>query len=1158
MVRSLFAKRPSPYYIMAPDYRRSSAGIRVLHMLCDALMRAGQEAYIAAKGMHPGLMTPLLTDTVVALHKAQGVEPIVVYPEVVDGNPFKGNVVVRYLLNRPGFLNNVRPYADTDVLFSYTRELLQPGMEEDRVLYMPAVDLSIFCPPSDSHSRIPGKVCYYRGRKSQVEIDPALLGDDAVEITGQSPGSWEELAALFQSCEYFYCTEPSGLAAEAALCGCVAVILPNAYAPKPISHHENNCYGVAWGNSEESLQQARASMPLLRESLLQHQRTFWSALDHFIVVTQEAVEQYRIRSQVSEAQRWLEQRKLDDVQRTQVAQYLQARPTLRLGLVVLDQQGDTLALNRTLGSLAAFAEPNIALVPMVVGGVQNVAGAVNACLVDADCELFMLLEAGETLTASGLLSLMLERIAAPNSRAFYADEVMRDGNGMIELQLRPALNLDLLLSLPAAMACHWLFDRGIWQGLGGFDTRYPQAFELDYILRLIEAGGLEGLAHVSEPLVVGQPPVLQDQPEQREVIEAHLRRRGYPAAHVISRLPGRYELDYGHDVCPPVSILIALEGQLAYAQRCVQSLLEGTAYDNYEVLLLNRSDDDSATEQWLAGIEELAVGHLRVLRFDAEFDQQAVLNHAAAQSRGDFLLFLDPHVGVIDNGWLAQMLNHAMRPEVGGVAAKLLDGDGRVRQGGLLLGLSGPVTAPFDGLPGDAAGYMHRLEVDQNYSALGAQCLMVRRELFESVGGFDGQMMPWAHVDLCLKLQQAGYLNVWTPRAQLLVSDSEITSATVEQEDCLYARWLPVIARDPAGNPNLVHGERAGQFSYADPQLSWRPLAVQASLPTVIAHTDASLASQHRLTLPFNALYERGLIQGAVHGKWLDVPWLERFAPAAIILQGLTDPEHIQAMWRMKAFSKAFKVYDLGTYLPDARLQGPYARKSAEDMLALLRLGIESMDRLVVPTTFMAQVCEGFNTDIQVLEDRLAPEQWAGLQCQRRCDDKPRVGWVGAMSEQDDLELIAEAIKILADEVHWVVLGSCPEHLRPFMHEVHASVPAERYADKLASLNLDLAVVPLQQSLLNRCKSNLRLLEHGVCGVPVICSDIEAHHGDLPIKRVAGQAAAWVDAIRIHISDLEAVAQLGDYLRQCVLQGWMLDEPALVRWRNGWLGSSPA
>ena len=153
-MRELFSKRPQPYYIYAPDYRRSSAGVRVMHMLCDALNRSGQEAYVTANVLNPELITPQLTDGVIELHRKQGLEPIVVYPEIIDGNPLKGNTVVRYLLNQVGFVEGQGLYGEDDLLFAYVRGLLRPGMGQDRVLHLPPIDLRIFCPPEDPGKRV--------------------------------------------------------------------------------------------------------------------------------------------------------------------------------------------------------------------------------------------------------------------------------------------------------------------------------------------------------------------------------------------------------------------------------------------------------------------------------------------------------------------------------------------------------------------------------------------------------------------------------------------------------------------------------------------------------------------------------------------------------------------------------------------------------------------------------------------------------------------------------------------------------------------------------------------------------------------------------------------------------------------------------------------
>ncbi|MBN0252321.1 glycosyltransferase, partial [Pseudomonas aeruginosa] len=150
-----------------------------------------------------------------------------------------------------------------------------------------------------------------------------------------------------------------------------------------------------------------------------------------------------------------------------------------------------------------------------------------------------------------------------------------------------------------------------------------------------------------------------------------------------------------------------------------------------------------------------------------------------------------------------QLLNHGQRPEVGAVGAKLRAADGRVCHAGLLLGLCGPAGRAFEGRSHEDAGYLQRLQVDQNYSAVAGECLLMRRELFLELGGFDEALTRWDDVDICLRAVQAGYLNVWTPRARLLLDAPATTAASVEEEDALYARWLPLLARDPAYNPGF-------------------------------------------------------------------------------------------------------------------------------------------------------------------------------------------------------------------------------------------------------------------------------------------------------------------------------------------------------------------
>jgi hypothetical protein len=151
--------------------------------------------------------------------------------------------------------------------------------------------------------------------------------------------------------------------------------------------------------------------------------------------------------------------------------------------------------------------------------------------------------------------------------------------------------------------------------------------------------------------------------------------------------------------------------------------------------------------------------------------------------------------------------------------------------------------------------------------------------------------------------------------------------------------------------------------------------------------------------------------------------------------------------------------------------------------------------------------------------------------------------------------VIADVVKELANEVEWVFFGMCPDKLRPYIHEFHEGVSLERYPQMLARMNLDLALAPVEQNLFNECKSNLRLLEYGACGFPVIASDLRCYQGydDLPVTLVKNRFRSWVEAIRMHISDLDATAKAGDALRNAVLGGWMLEGDNLSNWHKAWL-----
>jgi len=871
-------------------------------------------------------------------------------------------------------------------------------------------------------------------------------------------------------------------------------------------------------------------------------------------------------------QDWLQARSLTLTQKTQIAELLQKNnqgPSF--GVVLLDLQGDPEKLEVSLASLSqphqAYSNIQLFVLTMNEAVIDAAAETVqvtadtwlaqlNEVLSKEVADWFVVASAGDEFTANGLLIASLELLVAPECRAVYCDEIYRQVGGDLGVVFRPAFNLDYLLSFPAGMAHHWLFRRDVLLEAGGFDTKFPDAFELELILRLITIGGLAGLGHISEPLLIGNPPALANNKDEWLAIIGHLQARGYSDAQITAAKPGRYYLEYKHAGSPVVSILVLAGERLSKLQRCVEGLLESTAYQAFEILLIESHPQDQAVHEWLSALVELQEAKLRVVQ-PASLNMAAMLNQAANEALGDYLLFLAPDAAIVEEDWLDNLLNHAQRAEVGGVGGKLLSPDGKIAQAMQILGLQGPLGNPYIGEKLDEPGYMQRLQVDQNISALSQDCLMLPRNLYVQLDGLVEEEVPspYAMTDLCLRIREAGYLLVWSPSVQLMLDRQASTEVTAQQQDAMYTKWLPQLARDPSYNPNFSLVQPGG-FKLADTQISWRPLDIWRPLPVVLAHPADTMGCGHyRVMQPFNALLEAGMVDGGVSVGLMHVVDLERYNPDAVILQRQIGEVRLEAMRQMKAFSRAFKVYELDDYLPNLPMKSAHRPHMPKDIVKSLRRGLSYVDRFVVSTDVMAEAFADFHSDIRVVKNRLDPRWWGELPVSsRRVSTKPRVGWAGGSSHTGDLEMIADVVKELAGEVEWVFFGMCPEKLKPYVHEFHEGVAIENYAKELASLNLDLALAPVEQNLFNECKSNLRLLEYGACGFPVICSDVRCYQGDgLPVTRVKNRFKDWVEAIRAHTNDLDAAARAGDELRGAVLNGWMLEGENLEAWRRAWL-----
>lgn len=842
-----------------------------------------------------------------------------------------------------------------------------------------------------------------------------------------------------------------------------------------------------------------------------------------------------------------------------------------IAVVVLDPAGDSQALQATLASIV-HARSTGAMLQGIVLTPQSrrqspgddmqycscqrdgFVAQINRIARSGDHRWLMLVEAGDRLTDSGMLISSLELLDDPQCRAIYGDAMVHEHGDVVSPALRPDFNLDYLLSMPGVLARNWLFRASAVAEAGGFNEQYPAALELELILRMINRQGMVGFGHLCEPLVINQRAALADSPEFAEVLGLHLQERGYAQAQVLSLRSGQFRIRYGHPQRPSVSIVLVLDTDLPALQRCVISLLEHTRYPNYELLIVNNACADPQAAAWLAGSRRLLGERLQVVDLPLARGRASAINLGAAQARGEYLLLLRSDTVLMQEQWLDELLNHAQRPEVAIVGAKAVSTARTITHAGIILGLEESAGHGFAGQAMSASGYMNRLFVDQNYSAVSDVCLMIRREVFEAVNGLDAEVFEQgaADIDLCLRVARTGYLTVWTPHAAI-IHDHPQTAVPLAVRQSFQRRWAAELPRDPAYNTSLSLGD-AGGFKLADAQLAWQPLSWKP-LPVILARAaDVYGCGHYRIIQPLQALKNAGHAEGALIHGLPGLMQLQRYAPDTLVMQRPLQEQSLEAIEKIKAFSQVFKVYELDDYYPNVPLKSVHRGSVPKDIMRSLRRGLACADRFVVSTEPLAEALGNFHSKIHVVKNRLDPQWWAALPpSARRTSRKPRVGWAGGSGHTGDLELIADVVKALCDEVDWVFFGMCPQRLRPFVKEFHPGIRIDLYPAALARLDLDLAVAPLEDNLFNACKSNLRLLEYGACAIPVVCSDGPSYRGDLPVTRVNNRFRDWVEAIRMHVNDLDAAAVAGDTLRDCIHRDWMLDEVGLQQWRKAWL-----
>jgi len=991
MAGRLHRKPGFPYYITAPNYRETSAGIQVLHYLCHALNLQGHDAWVTGCSVvNPDLKTPILTEGIRQEHQRQGRTAIGVYAEVYPGNMLNTPVCVRYMLNREGALTQDGVNAGPDDLFFYFRPEFGPVDQPINVLTLPSTDMSLFAPDD---SRVRTSNYLFLHRLPAEAVNHAELPDDIQLLSMDNPLTLQQLAHAFKGAKALYTYEAGSTCTKALLSGCPVVALraPGHEALAATQKTADDLGGgFAWDDSEASLEQARAELPAMRAYQLGIEDQFWEQLGEFVSLTQAraSAENSRDSGSITE---WLASRAPARSHSALIDQYVQDhREDGRLGIVVIDREGHLGPVIETLQSLDSdtahydnlgvlvltplsldpeHSNADLRFVTYVPGQLEQ---TLNAQLIDFDCAWFMRVEAGVRFLPAGLQTMALELLAAPGCRAIYGDEFYRVGTSDMNSAYRPGFNLDFLLSAPAHMSRHWLWNKACVQRMGGFDPASGSASELAMILRMVETEGLTGLGHVNEPLLVADSPSSAADPQVEAELHRHLQARGYDQARVAALAEGHYRILYNLPHRPRSTVMILANQPLALLQRCLASVLEVTANPDFDVVMIEVADTPAATRSWLASLGR-EVGARVSVAAHAHLDSDvAALNATAAGLSNDYLVVLAGNALIEQPQWLDNLINHAVRGEVAVVGPKLVDSHGRCRSAGLVLGLNDIAGPAFVNEPTGARGYLDRLLVDQNYSAVSADCLMVRREVFSQLGGLDAQGLDLsgASLDLCLRATQAGCLVVWTPFAQVTLLDTVQAlpsaageAAVLQQRRTLQQRWLPLLADDPAYNQNL-RLDRGGYRPDYRFSREWRRIG-PALLPRVLCQTVGNGDDSQVTAQVFKALLEHQRLEGVVCQALLSAIELQRFAPDSIVyslsLNEAIAPERVEE----HRLVPALRVVDLSHSIAQALDQGMDLNGYLAAVTPQLKAIAPLVDRVVVPDAEAASALQGVHGDVR-------------------------------------------------------------------------------------------------------------------------------------------------------------------------------------------------
>lgn len=453
----------------------------------------------------------------------------------------------------------------------------------------------------------------------------------------------------------------------------------------------------------------------------------------------------------------------------------------------------------------------------------HISAASNSALELATGKYVALLDHDDELHPLALFEVAKAVRAHPEWKLIYSDEDKISESGRrSDPNFKPDWNYDLFLS-QNCVSHLGVYETSMMREVGGFREGYEGSQDHDLALRCVERLKPEEIGHIPKVLyhwrtVRGSTArgageknyaVLAGQ----RAISDHLERTGVSAQVGFTDIGSFYRIRYTLPQRPPkVSLIIPTRDKADLLRMSVGTILERTNYPDFEILIVDNQSTEADTH---AFFEEISLtGRVRVLQYDAPFNYSAINNFGVRHAEGEIIGLINNDIEIVDGGWLSEMASHALREGVGAVGAMLYYPDDTIQHAGVITGLHGIAGHVSVGKRRGDPGYIGRGMLVQNLSAVTAACLVVRRSVYAEVGGLDeGLKVAFNDIDFCLRVQQLGYRNVWTPYAWAYHHESasrgaedtpEKVARFMDEVKFMERRWGERLQNDPAYSPNLT------------------------------------------------------------------------------------------------------------------------------------------------------------------------------------------------------------------------------------------------------------------------------------------------------------------------------------------------------------------